>query len=392
MPSTKRKRIEISPTQTENAKKKANNIAYTVPTHNQFNILDDSNDDTLSQPTEREAKPPPIFIDKVTNIRTLTKLLEETVEGLFEMKILCNDQVKIQPASREAYKTIVKELNAKGTEYYTYKPKQERSFRVVLKHMHPSTATEDIKEALAELGHTVINIWNMKQTSTMSPLHMFVIELQQNTSNKDIYKINSLLYCRVKFEPPRPKRTIPQCANCMAYGHTKSYCRRNPRCIKCAGNHASPDCSRKERSDDVKCVLCDGNHPTNYKGCTVYKELQKQKYPPLRIKPTQNKNKAETYIPPHSQKPRQNTSYADVVCTIPAQTKPKKAPAEPQKQSQAKMAPVFTQAQQSISEKKPQPQKESSVKQPQPLSLQQLHPQQTTCSSQSQSQQFTASL
>lgn len=29
----------------------------------------------------------------------------------------------------------------------------------------------------------------------------------------------------------------------------------------------------------MKCILCEGNHPANYKGCIVYKELQKIKYP-----------------------------------------------------------------------------------------------------------------
>jgi hypothetical protein len=31
-------------------------------------------------------------------------------------------------------------------------------------------------------------------------------------------------------------------------------------------------CPRMERSRDVQYVLCDGNHPANYKGCTVYKK------------------------------------------------------------------------------------------------------------------------
>lgn len=46
----------------------------------------------------------------------------------------------------------------------------------------------------------------------------------------------------------------------------------------CKSHHTS-GCPQKERSNQVKCVLCDGNHPANYKGCTVYKELQKVKYP-----------------------------------------------------------------------------------------------------------------
>ena len=30
------------------------------------------------------------------------------------------------------------------------------------------------------------------------------------------------------------------------YGHTKSFCHRKPKCIKCAGDHFSIDCPRKK--------------------------------------------------------------------------------------------------------------------------------------------------
>ena len=33
-------------------------------------------------------------------------------------------------------------------------------------------------------------------------------------------------------------------------------------------------------SNDVKCVLCDGNHPANYKDCGVYQSLGKARFPP----------------------------------------------------------------------------------------------------------------
>lgn len=128
-------------------------------------------------------------------------------------------------------------------------------------------------------GHKVTNIWNVKQRITKKSLPMHFIEVESKDNNKDIYNIKSLLHCRVIFEPPRPKRDIPQCSNCQQYGHTRKYCFRKPKCIKCAGDHASSNCERKERSDSVKCILCDGNHPANYKGCTVYKELQKIKFP-----------------------------------------------------------------------------------------------------------------
>jgi hypothetical protein len=50
---------------------------------------------------------------------------------------------------------------------------------------------------------------------------------------------------------------------------------------KWAGDHLTLHCHRTDRLSTVR---CDGNHPANYKGCTVYKDLQKKPYPPLQIK------------------------------------------------------------------------------------------------------------
>jgi len=50
----------------------------------------------------------------------------------------------------------VKELKNKNTEFHTYKPKQERSFKVVLKHIHVNL--DDIKKEIEDLGQTVTNM------------------------------------------------------------------------------------------------------------------------------------------------------------------------------------------------------------------------------------------
>lgn len=251
-----------------------------TPTSNRFKELETlEHNDNSDKPAPKPARPPPLFIDGVGNIQPLLKMLEESAHGEYEVKVLRDERVKIQSKSAESYSIIYKELKKKNTEFYTYQPKQDRSFRVVLKHLHPSTDKEEIKMALEELEHKVLNIWNIQNRKTKQALPMWNIELKPNDNNKDIYNVKSLLQCRVIFAAPKPIRTIPQCSNCQEYGHTQKFCHRQPRCVKCAGSHHTSECPRKERSDKVKCILCDGNHPANYKGCTVYKELQKLKYP-----------------------------------------------------------------------------------------------------------------
>jgi hypothetical protein len=96
-----------------------------------------------------------------------------------------------------------------------------------------------------------------------------------------MFNVEYIQQCKIKFEPPKQKWDIAQCANCQRYGHTKNYCHFKPKWVKCAGDHLTNQCHKRERPSDVQCVLCGGNHPLNYKGCMVYKDLQKKTYPPL---------------------------------------------------------------------------------------------------------------
>lgn len=71
--------------------------------------------------------------------------------------------------------------------------------------MHPLTDVEEIKTAIENEGHKVINIWNVKNRATKQPLPMFFIDLKPSPDNKAMYAIKHLLHCRIVFEAPRPK-------------------------------------------------------------------------------------------------------------------------------------------------------------------------------------------
>jgi len=55
-------------------------------------------------------------------------------------------------------------------------------------------------------------------------------------------------------------------------GHIKSFCFRKARCVKCAEDYPTINCTCKKKYNDIKCVLYESNHPANYEGC---KDLQK---------------------------------------------------------------------------------------------------------------------
>lgn len=286
-----RKRNRVSPDKRVAKQTKIQDYWLNSPTlvTNKFATLgneEDGNSNTQQNNMKQSKviKTPPIFVSGVQNITPLIQLLNKIAKDNYQLKVINPNQVRIQPKSNESYSTITNSLTEKKTEFYTYKPKEERCFRVVVKNLHHSSNVEELKADIEERGHTVENIWNIKHFRTKDPLPMFFVDLKPSINNKDIYNIDIMLSQKVIIEPPRAKRNIPQCARCQRYGHTKAYCHLSPRCVKCAGDHMTANCSRKEKSDKVKCVLCEGNHPANYKGCTVYKELQQKKYPTVRPK------------------------------------------------------------------------------------------------------------
>lgn len=141
-----------------------------------------------------------------------------------------------------------------------------------------------IQEYLAEKGHEVTNIHNIRHRISKVSLPLFYIDLKPNENNKAIYNIKNLARNIVSFEPPHIKKVIPQCARCQEYGHTKNYCRKTTRCVKCDGDHLTEKCERTIRDNGVKCVNCNDDHPANYRGCIVHKQLQQKLYPTLRAK------------------------------------------------------------------------------------------------------------
>ena len=218
----------------------------------------------------------------MANIKPLIDLLNVIAPDKYLVNTLSNEQIRVQPTESSVYTSIIKALMEKNTEFHSYKPRQDRSFRVVVRNLHPSTETQDIKQAIMEKGHEVTNIWNAKQRSTNRPLPLHFIDIKPYPTNKEVYQIATLLHTKVTVEATHVKRAIPQCMRCQKYGHTKNQCRNSPKCLKCAEQHLTSECPRKVQDDAVKYANCGDQHPANYRGCLVHKKLQQQLYPKLR--------------------------------------------------------------------------------------------------------------
>lgn len=224
-----------------------------------------------------EPKPPPIMIPCVDDIRLMVKnFLKIIKHDEFTYKSLSGGNIRVMVKTIQSYRILVRYLDDKGINFHTYQLKQERAYRVVVKNLHFSTPTVLIKDAIEEKGHKVRNIVNIKSKVSQNPLPMFYIDLEPAGNNMDIYKIKYLYNAIVQIEAPIKKDDIVQCFRCQQYGHTKSYCRNNFKCVKCGLNHATLQCT-KPANTPPQCANCLKVHTANYKGCQTYQQILQRK-------------------------------------------------------------------------------------------------------------------
>nr|KAF7398310.1 hypothetical protein H0235_016318 [Vespula pensylvanica] len=150
-------------------------------------------DDNLKLFINKNAETPPIHIETQV-IAPLINLLKEIAKEEYTLQQLKNNHVKVQV---NTYRKVIKALKQKNTNFYTYQPKKDRSYKVVLRGMHSRTDTGTIIDELKRI--------NLQLLNTI-----------------------------VSFEASKTKRDIPRCLHCQSHGHTKNYCNETPACVKCA--------------------------------------------------------------------------------------------------------------------------------------------------------------
>lgn len=234
---------------------------------------------TENKKDKRESKPPPIILYGIEDLNKLTKLLETVVDNSqFTYKIISKLQLRINCKTTEIYKKVIELIRENQLIGHTFTRKEDRPFRIIIKNLHPTTPIDEIKKAIKETGNVVRGeIINARYGPNKTPLSTFFVNIEPAPNNKMVKDIKYIYHQSVKIEDPKKKSTMVQCKRCQQYGHSRNNCMRPHRCVKCAENHKTPDCPKKDRNTPAKCALCLENHPANYKGCQVYQEIHKRK-------------------------------------------------------------------------------------------------------------------
>lgn len=238
-------------------------------------------------------RPPPIMMTGVTDFKKIHEILKNKIKGEYSLKLSNNNVYKLNTREVEDYRNTTKILNENNIPWYSFENKQTSQIRVMIKGLHHSCNPELIVEDLQLQNFKAVNAISKYKWKTKEPLDMFLVFFEADEDIKKIYNIKYILNTVVKVEPVKATNIIPQCKKCQSFGHTKNYCNRSPRCVKCPKKHPTSECDRLS-TDVLKCCNCGENHPASYRGCTIAKELQKRRNIALRASKSKVINRITT--------------------------------------------------------------------------------------------------
>lgn len=292
-------------------------------------MITDANDHQKSS-----ERPPPIFVSDVTNYTAFSQFLKQQKADQCLRREIANKQLVLTTKTVDEFRNLQKVLSkevANPTQidtfgkisFHTYQLKSERAFTVYLRHLPRMMNPQDIKEALELEGFSVRHLTNVpkKTNGIYEPLPLFKLELEPNPQAARIYELKYLLQVPITVESPKQRLQAPQCLNCQAVGHTKAYCSRPPRCVKCGSSHNSSDC-KLPKTEKCTCANCGDSHPANYRGCPAFiakkkkppykavEEIQRRtEHPPKPVPSPQASEKTFTEIVRHNLQPTPSPSY-----------------------------------------------------------------------------------
>nr|XP_032289360.1 uncharacterized protein LOC116650165 [Drosophila virilis] len=141
--------------------------------------------------SENNATIPYIVVPKVQNVGRLVRLAETEVgeDGFYTRP----DEIRFVCTTMEKHEALLKLRSRLHKDTYTEEIQQEpQNYKVTIKGLHPNTHPKWILPRLAQLGHKVIAISNIRAHTTQRRTSTYSVELKVKENNQDILNVNQI--------------------------------------------------------------------------------------------------------------------------------------------------------------------------------------------------------
>ena len=174
-------------------------------------------------------------------------------------------------ADRDA---VVHFLTEKKIEHFTHSDNKDKPAKILIKYLPLAYTPDEVKKDLHDQGIVADKVTRFLKfnNNVKTESNMLIANINKNHQEK-AYNINNICGNTVRIEPfVKTKKAIPQCHNCLNYGHSSATCRMLTKCVKCSQNHNIENCPNLNAKS--VCANCNQEHKASYRGCTYYKTLK----------------------------------------------------------------------------------------------------------------------
>lgn len=225
--------------------------------------------------TKKKPLPPIVIYGKTTDLKAFVTMLDSKVKNGFYIKNSVNN-TNLFVYDKTDWNEMKNFFQNEKVRFHTYTLKEEKKHSFVLYGLEapapspPNTDDYILKEIEDELV-TKFGIKDAKCIRMKTKKNaLFMILTAQDVSLKTLTtQVRFLHHTRISWDRLRNSKRIIQCHRCQRWGHATANCGAETRCLKCAENHWTRECS-KPLDEAATCVNCKGPHPANNVECPVY--------------------------------------------------------------------------------------------------------------------------
>lgn len=200
------------------------------------------------------------------NYRLLIEGLKKLVRPEdFSVQYMRNE-VKIFSNNMEVHDKIRTGLQTAQTPFYTYTKKENKVKKMVFKGP-PNLEIHHIMRELKEAQLEPQEVIKMKASNDKES-YSYLVTVPNHIQLKQIRQTRNIDQAIIRWESYAKKKSYTQCHRCQNFGHGSSNCWLTPRCVKCAEEHQTKDCTLvRTQTSKTKCCNCLGEHTANYSQC-----------------------------------------------------------------------------------------------------------------------------
>ena len=151
----------------------------------------------------------------------------------------------------------------------------EKTHKVVAIGVHQTVSEDDIKTELAKSNIKINKVQRLKFNG--QPTRKVVIEFE-NEQDMKIALFSGIYFGRIRIrcESYRTTPPVTQCYKCQGFNHIAKDCKKEQKCVRCAGAHKSTECPDKDKASlKPKCSNCNGDHVASSRECPKFKDQVK---------------------------------------------------------------------------------------------------------------------